>query len=150
MSPGRAFAHCLWPGGTRRAHAVEAIFMNALAPVNAANRVVGHAVRWIRLNTVSLRYYDRRPVVIKRRNVIGRELVPLANWFFHTAGAPISFWRDPSEWQRREWATFRMLNPGFRAIGVGTCVVCEDRLPGETMWVHAKRGTLTPRMLAAA
>jgi hypothetical protein len=44
-----------------------------------------------------------------------------------------------------------MLNgDSFRAFTSGANTVCTDKLPGESLWEHLNRGTLTRQMVEAA
>jgi hypothetical protein len=110
------------------------------------DRMVGEIVDHIHLNSVKL----EKTVVIKRRNPLGRHILPAANWFFRRCHAPVYFMTDPKRWQHWELSCYRMLNPDFHAMAGGDHCVCEERLPGESLWTHLKRGTLTPWMLIAA
>ena len=110
------------------------------------NYLVGNFVRWVRLNAVT----QDKDAVLKRRNPFGRRITPLANWFFRQCRVPISFWTELSAWQRWEVTCFRMLNPQYSAAPVGVDGVREDKLPGESLWVHLRRGTLKRNMLVAA
>jgi len=92
-----------------------------------------------------------RQVVIKRRNIYGEQLADLANLYFGISGIPIRFWSKTKDWQRWEVACFKMLNGDrFRVFASGAKTVCFDKLPGESLWEHMNRGTLTRQMLEAA
>jgi hypothetical protein len=114
------------------------------------NRAMGNAVKCVHLNNVMNRQIAGRSVVIKSRNLFGRSVLPLANWFFGAGGAAVSYWADPRDWQSWTTSTFEMLNPPFRSRAVGRDAVCSEVLPGKSLWSHLKDHTLTPRMLQAA
>jgi hypothetical protein len=93
----------------------------------------------------------RRRVVVKRRNIYGQQLADLANLYFRMSGIPVRFWSKTEDWKRWEVKCFKMLNGDrFRASGSGTNTICFDKLPGESLWEHMNRGTLTRQMLEAA
>jgi hypothetical protein len=92
-----------------------------------------------------------RRVVIKRRHVYSEQLADLANLYFRISSIPIRFWSRNEDWQRWEVKCFRMLNGDrFRALNSGAKTICVDKLPGESLWEHMNRGTLTRQMLEAA
>jgi hypothetical protein len=114
------------------------------------NRICGEIVRSIRINSLDYGQNGGRPVYIKRRNPFGRRILSAANWFFRISRAPISFWTQTSDWQRWEVDSFSMLNPGYEASCLGADAIVEEALPGEPLWLIAKRGELKPGMLDAA
>jgi hypothetical protein len=85
------------------------------------NRAMGNAVKCVHLNNVMSRKIAGRSVVIKSRNLFGRFILPLANWFFGAGGAAVSYWADPRDWQSCTTSTFEMLNPPFRSRGRERC-----------------------------
>jgi hypothetical protein len=88
--------------------------------------------------------------VIKRRNVYGERAADLINFYFRAAGVPIRYLSDVREWRRWETRCFQMLNgERFRAKVRGSRAVALDKLPGDNLWEHMNRGTLTPRILKA-
>ena len=90
-------------------------------------------------------------MVIKRRNVYGERAVDLINFYFRAAGIPIRYLREVREWRRWEARCFQMLNGDpFRTKVRDSRTVVLDKLPGDNLWDHMNRGTLTPRMLKAA
>src|SRR5437667_8619466 len=92
-----------------------------------------------------------RQMVIKRRNIYGEQLADLANLYFRISGIPIRFWSKTEDWQRWEVKCFKMLNGDrFRARTSGAKTICVDKFPGERLWEHMTRGTLTRQMLEAA
>ena len=92
-----------------------------------------------------------RRVVIKRRNIYGEQLADLANLYFRMSGIPVRFWSKTEDWKRWEVKCFKMLNGDrFRASGSGTNTICVAKVPGESLWEHMNRGTLTRQMLEAA
>jgi hypothetical protein len=108
-------------------------------------------VEALNLNSVTEARRGGRAVIIKRRNVAGEALADLANAYFRKARIPIHFLSKAKDWQRREIASFNMLNGDrFRARASGEAAVIEDKLPGESLGAHMKRGTLTQKMLQAA
>jgi hypothetical protein len=105
----------------------------------------------LKISSTSEKVRRGRRVVIKRRNVYGEQLAELANLYFRMAGIPIRIWAKADEWQRWEVECFNMLNgDGFRISALGDKTVCADKLPGESLWKHLHRGTLTPKMMEAA
>ena len=108
-------------------------------------------VEAIAINTVSEKSRRKRKVVVKRRNIHSGQLADLTNLYFRVADIPIRFWSKVEEWQRWEIDCFNMLNGDrFRAYASGARTVIADKLPGESLWEHLNRGTLTRRMLRAA
>jgi Ser/Thr protein kinase RdoA (MazF antagonist) len=88
---------------------------------------------------------------MKRRNAYGEQLADLANLYFRMSEIPIRFCSKVEDWKRWETDCFRMLNGDrFRVFSSGAKIVCFDKLPGETLWEHLNRGTLTRRMVEAA
>src|ERR1044072_9336213 len=74
----------------------------------------------LKINSISEKISRGRPVVIKRRNIYGKQLADLANLYFRISGIPIRFWSRAEEWQHWEARCFQMLNgDGFRATIVG-------------------------------
>jgi hypothetical protein len=138
--------------------------MTALAtPVifgNAVPRWTSHQERieqWlnrcvsaIRLNSVTREVLAGKIVVVKRRNWFGRHVMGLANWFLRVVGTPVSFGDDKDAWRRTEVECFNKLNTGYHARPYGADAVCEDVLPGKSLWAHLQQRTLTSRMLVAA
>lgn len=121
-----------------------------LVPQSVAN-VATRLVESIAINSVSEKIRRNRPVVVKRRNIHSEQLADLTNLYFRMADIPIRFWSKVKDWQRWEIGCFEMLNGDrFRAYASGTRTVIAEKLPGESLWVHMNRGTLTRRMLQAA
>jgi hypothetical protein len=78
-------------------------------------------------------------------------LTKLANLYFRIAGLPIRFWTKTETWQRWEVECFRMLNGDqFRASRSRDNAILVDKLPGESLWEHLRRSTLTRQMMEAA
>jgi hypothetical protein len=120
------------------------------APLSLAN-VATKLVEAIAINSITEKIRRKRPVVVKRRNIHGEQLADLTNLYFRVADIPIRFWSKVEEWQRWEIDCYNMLNgDGFRAFASGFRAVIADKLPGESLWEHLNRGTLTRRMLMAA
>jgi hypothetical protein len=88
--------------------------------------------------------------VVKRRNIHSEQLADLANLYFshveHT---------DPLLEQDRRLETLgngvfpNAERRSFSCLSFGIKMVCVDKLPGESLWEHLNRGTLTRRMLEA-
>jgi hypothetical protein len=114
---------------------------------NAATTVVDS----LKINSISEKVRRGRRVVVKRRNVYSEQLADLANLYFRLSNIPIRFWSKVKDWKRWEAGCFQMLNGDrFRAFASGANTVCADKLPGESLWEHMNRGTLTRPMLEAA
>ena len=136
---------------------VESLVPESLA--NVATKVVPQSlaavatklVEAIAINSISEKIRRQRPIVIKRRNIHSEQLADLTNLYFRVADIPIRFWSKVKDWQRWEVDCFNMLNGDrFRAQTSGQRVVIAEKLPGENLWEHLNRGTLTRRMLIAA
>ena len=133
------------PIGDNGANAAQRLMPEALS--NAAARFVDS----LRINSISKAVRRGRPVVIKRRHVYGEQLSELANVYFHISGLPIRFWTKAEEWQRWELESFKMLNGDrFRASRLHNNAICIDQLPGENLWEHLSRRTLSRGMMEAA
>jgi hypothetical protein len=105
----------------------------------------------IAINSISEKVRPKRTVVVKRRNIHSKQLADLTNLYFRVAGIPIRFWSKVEDWQRWEVNCFEMLNSDcFHAYAAGTRTIIADKLPGESLWEHLNRGTLTRQMLRAA
>ena len=105
----------------------------------------------LKISSTSEKSRRGRRVVIKRRNIYGEQLADLANLYFRMSGIPVRFWSKTEDWKRWEVKCFKMLNGDrFRASGSGTNTICVDKVPGESLWKHMNRGTLTRQMLEAA
>jgi hypothetical protein len=78
-------------------------------------------------------------------------LADLANLYFRMSSIPIRFWSKMDDWRRWKIGCFKMLNGDrFRVFASGARTVCEEKLPGKSLWHHMNRGTLTRQMLEAA
>ena len=105
----------------------------------------------LKISSTSEKVRRGRRVVIKRRHVYSEQLAELANLYFRMSSIPVRFWSKTKDWQRWEVKCFRKLNGDrFRAFNSGAKTVCIDKLPGQRLWDHMNRGTLTRRMLEAA
>jgi hypothetical protein len=105
----------------------------------------------LKISSTSEKSRRGRRVVIKRRNIYGEQLADLANLYFRMSGIPVRFWSKTEDWKRWEVKCFKMLNGDrFRTSGSGTNTICVDKVPGESLWEHMNRGTLTRQMLEAA
>lgn len=113
----------------------------------AASRLV----EAIAINSVWERKLGRRTVVLKQRNLHSKRLADLTNLYFRAANIPIRFWSKLDDWRRWEIDCFEMLNgDSCRAHASGKRCIVADKLPGETLWEHLNRGTLTKQMLRSA
>src|SRR2546430_1048470 len=120
-------------------------------PRDLAATVATRLVEAIAINSISEEVRRKRAVVVKRRNIHSEQLADLTNLYFRVADIPIRFWSKVDEWQRWEVDCFQMLNGDrCRAYKSGARTVIADKLPGESLWEHLNRGTLTRRMLLAA
>jgi hypothetical protein len=114
---------------------------------NAATTVVDS----LKINSISEKVRRGRRVVLKRRNVYSEQLGDLANLYFRLSNIPIRFWSKVEDWKRWEAGCFQMLNGDrFRVFASDAETICFDKLPGESLWDHMNRGTLTRPMLEAA
>src|SRR5438034_4116185 len=105
----------------------------------------------LKISSTSEKVRRGRRVVVKRRHIYSEQLADLANLYFRMSSIPIRFWSKTKNWQRWEMKCFKMLNGDrFRASKSGTKTICVDKLPGESLWEHMNRGTLTRQMLEAA
>jgi hypothetical protein len=124
--------------------------VESLAPQNLGN-VATKLVEAIAINSIAEKSRGKRTVILKRRNIHSEQLAELTNLYFRVAGIPIRFWSKVEDWQRWEIDCFEMLNGDhFEARKSGQRAVIADKLPGESLWEHLNRGTLTRRMLRAA
>jgi hypothetical protein len=113
--------------------------------------VATRLVEALAINSITEKTRRGRRVIVKRRNLHSQQLADLTNLYFRMADIPIRFWSKVEEWQRWEVDCFEMLNGDrYRAYASGTRRVIAEKLPGESLWVHLNRGTLTRRMLQAA
>ena len=113
--------------------------------------VATRLVEALAINSITEKTRRGRRVIVKRRNLHSQQLADLTNLYFRMADIPIRFWSKVEEWQRWEVGCFEMLNGDcFRAYASGTRCVIAGKLPGESLWEHLNRGTLTRRMLQAA
>jgi len=120
-------------------------------PRDLAATVATRLVEAIAINSISEEVRRKRAVVVKRRNIHSEQLADLTNLYFRVAEIPIRFWSKVEDWQRWEAGCFEMLNGDrFHACTSGRRCVVADKLPGESLWQHLNRGTLTRRMLIAA
>src|SRR6184192_2487795 len=121
-----------------------------LVPSGLAN-VATRLVEAIAINSISEKARRGRTLVVKRRNIHSEKLADLTNLYFRMADIPIRFWSKVEDWQQWEVDSFEMLNSDcFRVYASGTRCVIAEKLPGESLWEHLNRGTLTRRMLQAA
>ena len=108
--------------------------------------VATRLVEALAINSITEKTRRGRRVVVKRRNLHSQQLADLTNLYFRMADIPIRFWSKVEEWQRWEVGCFQMLNGDrYRAYASGTRCVIAEKLPGESLWVHLNRGTLTRR-----
>jgi hypothetical protein len=105
----------------------------------------------LKINSISEAVRRGRRVVIKRRHMYSEQLTDLANLYFRIAGLPIRFWTKTEDWQRWEVECFKMLNGDrFRVSRLRNNAICIDQLPGQSLWEHLNRHTLSRRMVEAA
>ena len=116
----------------------------------SVKRRMNAAVSGIRMNAVRPCTVHGRAMVIKRRTALGRCLTPVANMYWRLARVPLFFFTKVRSWQDWEVKCFRMLNPDFHAARAGSDAICEEQLPGQSLWHHAQQGSLTTEMLRAA
>jgi len=103
---------------------------------DAATRLVES----LKMNSISEKVLRGHMFVAKQRNI--HWLADLANLYFRMADIPIRFWSKVEQWQRWEAGCFQMLNGDrYRAFISGTRTVLAEKLPGESLWEHLKRGT---------
>ena len=122
----------------------------AEAPLGLAN-VATRLVEAIAINSISEKARRGRTLVVKRRNIHSEQLADLTNLYFRMADIPIRFWSKVEDWQQWEVGCFEMLNGDrFHAYGSGARCVVAEKLPGESLWEHINRGTVTRRILQAA
>src|SRR2546423_7481149 len=120
------------------------------APVGLAD-VATRLVEALAINSIEEKTRRGRRVIVKRRNLHSQQLADLTNLYFRMTDIPIRFWSKVEEWQRWEAGCFEMLNGDrYRVYASGARAVIADKLPGESLWVHLNRGTLSRQMLQAA
>jgi hypothetical protein len=108
-------------------------------------------VESLKINSLTEKARRNQRIVIKRRNIYGERAAGLINFYFRAAGIPIRYLSDVREWRRWEARCFQMLNGDrFGAKIMDNRTVRLDKLPGDNLWDHMNRGSLTPRMLRAA
>ncbi len=111
---------------------------------------VGALVDRIKVNALTRETRDGRAVWIKRRRLVSRPILALADRFFQLAGNPVRTLRAAA-WQMWEVDCFHRLHgENFGAFRCGDRAVGADELPGQSLSQHLAGGTLTPAMLAAA
>ena len=108
-------------------------------------------VESLKINSITEESRGARRVVVKRRNLYGERAAALINFYFAAAKIPIRYANQVGDWRRWETHCFQMLNgDSFRAKVTDNRTVTLDKIPGDTLWEHMNRGTLTRRMLKAA
>ena len=113
--------------------------------------VATRLVEALAINSITEKTRRGCRVIVKRRNLHSEQLADLTNLYFRMANIPIRFWSKVEDWQRWEVDCFEMLNGDrFHAHKSGGRTVVADKLPGESLWEHLNRGTLSRRMLRAA
>ena len=121
-----------------------------LLPERISNAVTG-LIESLKINSVSEEFRRKRRVIVKHRNIAAEQITEMANLYFSWTGLPLRFWSEIDDWRRWEIESFNMLNGDrFSARSSGQRTVIEDKLPGESLWEHMNRGTLTGEMLSAA
>src|SRR5437868_10367642 len=124
--------------------------MDLLIPDDLSH-VATSCVESLKINSITEKARRHRRVVIKRRNIYGERAAGLINFYFRAAGIPIRYLSDVRDWRRWEARCFRMLNRDrFRAKVTDSRTARLDKLPGDSLWDHMNRGTLTHPMLKAA
>ncbi len=132
-------------------HSVMSNFIKCIRPLKYLVERLSTAMDSIRINSVTEAVWHGRHCIVKRRLPPGRQISALANTYFELAHVPIRYWSHLGDWRRWEVTCFRMLNRDrFDAIAVGTDAVCLDKIPGESLWAHLRRGTITRGMLTEA
>jgi hypothetical protein len=145
LGDGAALVENLVPTGL-----ITAASKLAEAPLGLAD-VATKLVEALAINSVTEKTRRGRRVIVKRRNLHSEQLAELTNLYFRMADIPIRFWSKVDEWQRWEVGCFKMLNGDrYHAYASGKRCVVAEKLPGESLWEHLNRGTLTRRMLQAA
>ena len=145
LADGAALVENLVPTGL-----ITAASKLAEAPLGLAN-VATRLVEAIAINSISEKVRRGRTLVVKRRNIHSEQLADLTNLYFRVADIPIRFWSKVEDWQQWEVGCFEMLNGDrFHASAPGARCVVAEKLPGESLWQHINRGTLTRQMLVAA
>jgi hypothetical protein len=145
LADGAALVENLVPVGL-----ITAATKMAEAPLGLAN-VATRLVEAIAIKSVWEKKRGGRTLVAKRRNLHSEQLADLTNLYFRVANIPIRFWSKLDEWRRWEVDCFEMLNGDcFHAYASGMRCVVAEKLPGESLWEHLNRGTLTRQMLRAA
>src|SRR4030095_5989449 len=115
------------------------------------SHAVTSVVESLKINSIAEKSRRDRRVVVKRRNLYGERTAALINFYFRAAGISIRYVSNVREWRRWEARCFQMLNGDrFRAKVIDSRTVTLDKLPGDNLWEHMNRRTLTPRMLKAA
>jgi hypothetical protein len=113
--------------------------------------VASSLVEAIAINSVWKEKRGGKTLVVKRRNLHSGQLADLTNLYFSVANIPIRFWSKLEQWRRWEVDCFEMLNGDcFHAYKSGLRSVIAEKLPGDSLWGHLNRGTLTRQMLRAA
>jgi hypothetical protein len=108
-------------------------------------------VESLKINSIAEKSRGHRRIIVKRRNLYGERAAALINFYFRAARIPIRYVNQVREWRRWESRCFRMLNgERFHAKVTDSRTVTLDKLPGDNLWEHLNRGTLTPAMLRAA
>src|ERR1700730_1572391 len=145
LADGAALVENLVPAGL-----ITVASKVAEAPRGLAD-VASKLVEAIAINSVWEKKRGKKTLVVKRRNLHSEQLADLTNLYFRVANIPIRFWSKVGEWRRWEVNCFEMLNGDrFHAYGSGQRCVVAEKLPGEKLWEHLNRGTLTRQMLRAA
>ena len=118
---------------------------------NGLSHTATSFVESLKINSIAEKSRRDRRVVVKRRNLYGERAAALINFYFRAAGIPIRYVSHVREWRRWEMRCFQMLNGDrFHAKVINSRTVTLDKLPGDNLWEHMNRGTLTPQMLKAA
>jgi len=133
------------PMGIYGTSSEERIMPEALS--NAAARFVDS----LKINSISEEVRRGRPVVIKRTPRVQRAIDRVGQLIFSHRQLANPFLDQNGRLATLGINCFKMLNGDrFRASSLRNNAICIDRLPGESLWEHLIRHTLTRRMVEAA
>jgi len=105
----------------------------------------------IKVNAVSQEAHDGRIFWIKRRRVIARPILAIANIFFRLVGAPVRAIERTEAWQRWEIDSFERLHGDmYRCFSRDHHAIAVEQLSGMNLTSALDDGTLTEAMACAA
>jgi len=111
----------------------------------------GHLVDRIKINTLTRRERDGRPIWAKQRRRSAPAVISLANAFFRLAGNPVTILSDPTTWHAWELSSMQALHGGQFGVWTDeTGTLFLEELPGRSLSDHLVDGTATTEMFAAA